>query len=156
MPRFRFNLQPVLDQRLRVEREKQRRVAELERERLAIEREIAGHERAITAERDDLRARLFDEKSGAPVNLPQIRQQAHASLGMIARAQRAVVKLAGVQQRLDAARLELLKAAAARRGVEVLRDRRYEAWRDAQARAESGALDEMSVMRAGSAREEEP
>jgi flagellar FliJ protein len=155
MPRFTFNLQPVLEQRLRVEREKQRRVAELERERLTVEREIAGHQRAITAERDDLRARLFDERSGTRVNLPQIRQQAHASLGMIARAQRAVIRLAGIQQRLDAARLELIQATAARRGVEVLRERRYEAWKHEQDRREAGALDEMAVMRAGASPEDE-
>lgn len=156
MAKFVFNLRPVLDQRFRVEREKQRRVAELERERLAIEREIAGHERAITAERDELRARLFDEKSGARVNLPQVRQQAHASLGMIARAQRAVIRLAGIQQRLDAARLELIQATAARRGVEVLRERRFEAWKHEQDRREAGALDEMAVMRAGMPAEDEP
>ena len=60
----------------------------------------------------------------------------------------AVVRLAGVHQRLDAARLALIKATAARRGVEVLRERRYEAWKREQDRAEAAALDELAVMRA--------
>lgn len=153
MPRFIFKLQPVIEQRLRVEREHQRRVADLERERLALEAEIAGHQRSIVAERNDLRSRLFEERGGTRVDLGQVRQQAHASLGLIARAQRAVVRLAGVQHRLEAARLELIKATAARRGVEVLRERRYEAWRFEQDRRESQSLDEMAVMRAGRARE---
>lgn len=156
VPRFVFSLQPVLEQRLRVERERQRQVAELERDRLAIEREIAGYERAIIGERDDLRARLFQERSGERVNLAQVRQQAHASLGLIARAQRAVVRLAGVQKRLDAARLELIRAAADRRGVEVLRERRFEAWKREQERREALAMDELAVMRAGSEREGAP
>jgi len=149
MPKFVFKLQPVIEQRLRVEREHQRRVAELERERLALEAEIAGYQRSITLERDDLRSRLFEERGGARVNLGQVRQQAHASLGLLARAQRAVVRLAGVQQRLEAARLELIRATAARRGVEVLKERRYEAWKHDQDRREAGALDEMAVIRAG-------
>lgn len=156
MPKFVFKLQPVIEQRLRVEREHQRRVAELERERLTLEAEIAGFQRSITSERDDLRARLFEERSGSRVDLGQVRQQAHASLGLIARAQRAIVRLAGVQHRLEAARMELIKATAARRGVEVLRERRYDAWRHDQDRREAGALDEMAVIRAGQQRSTDP
>ncbi len=156
MPRFDFALQPVLEQRLRVERGKQLRVAELERDRLALELEIAAHQLAIAGERDDLRARLFEERSGSSVNLAQVRQQAHASLGMIARTQRAVVRLAGIQRRLDAARLELIRATAERRGVEVLRERRYREWKCDQERREAAALDEMAIMRAEHAREEAP
>lgn len=149
MPRFVFKLQPVIEQRLRVEREKQRRVAELERERMGLEAEIAEYQTRLTAERDDLRTRLFEEREGGRVRLDQVRQQASASLGLIARAQRAVVRLAGVHRRLDAARLDLIRATAERRGVEVLRERRYEAWKYEQDRREAGALDEMAVMRAG-------
>lgn len=148
MARFIFTLQPVIEQRLRVEREKQRRVAELERERLAFEGEIAQYQRSISAERDDLRRRLFEERAGGRVVLGEVRQQATASLGLIARAQRAVVRLAGVHRRLDAARLELIQATAERRGVEVLRERRFEAWKLEQERREAGDLDEMAVMRA--------
>ncbi|MEZ6232840.1 MAG: hypothetical protein R3B68_01505 [Phycisphaerales bacterium] len=159
---FTFTLQPVLDQRLRQEREHQRRVAELERERLTLEGEIAAQQRAIEQERDDLRAALFHERSAEQrggqsaerLHLPALRHGASATLGLISRAQRAVVRLAGVHQRLDAARLELINATAARRGVEVLRERRYEAWKREQERAEAAALDELAVMRA--ARAEQP
>lgn len=155
MPRFTFNLQPVLEQRLRTEREHQRRVAELEQQRLTLESEIAGFQRSITAERDDLRDRLFDERGGARVDLPQVRQQAAASLTLISRAQRTVVRLAGVHQRLEAARMDLIKATAARRGVEVLRDRRYEAWKREQDRKEAAALDELATTRFNPLRPEE-
>jgi hypothetical protein len=55
----------------------------------------------------------------------------------------------GLHRRIDAARLELLKATTDRKAVEVLRQRRYEAWRAEQARREAIALDEISTMRAG-------
>lgn len=153
MARFVFRLQPVIEQRRRAEREHQRRVALLERERLEIEAEIAAYQRAIEEERDDLRRRLFEERGGGDprtprVDLDAVRGQAAASLGLISRAQRAVVRLAGVHQRLDAARLELVRAAAARRGVEILRERREEEWRRGQDRAESVAIDELAITRA--------
>jgi flagellar export protein FliJ len=75
---------------------------------------------------------------------------------MIASAQRAVVRLAGVQKRLEMARLDLIAATAERRGVEVLRERRFEAWKREQDRREAAAMDEMAVMRASVAPEDAP
>ncbi|MEM9560896.1 MAG: flagellar FliJ family protein, partial [Planctomycetota bacterium] len=60
------------------------------------------------------------------------------------RAQAAVVRLAGVYERLDRARLELLEAATARRAVELLRDRRLEAWKRDELRREQLVLDDLT------------
>lgn len=146
MPRFRFELEPVLEQRLRDEHDRQRSVAELERERLALEDEIRACQRAIDQERDDLRS-LLGAGGGGAVDLRAARMQAGASLGHMARAQRAVLKLAGVHKRLERARAELLEATKRRKAVENLRQRRYEQWKREQDAAEARELDDLSVMR---------
>lgn len=157
MPRgFRFNLQAVLEQRERVEEAKRRVVVELERERLAIEERIRGYQRAITSARQDMRRELGAERtdgeqSGANVSLSYVRMQAGASLNLVAKAQQAVLELAGLGRRLDAARVELLEAATRRKAVELLREKRLQEWKRAQRAKEDAELDEMSVMRYGRA-----
>lgn len=137
---FRFRLQPVLDLRVREERDRQLAVAQHELERLALEGELEACRRAVGQERSDLRDRL----TGGAVDLRSARVQAHASLGAMLRTQRAALKLAGVHSRLEMARRELLKAAAARKAAELLRERQAEQWRYEQARRERIELDEIA------------
>lgn len=150
MARFVFKLRPVLEQRERTEREHQKRVAELERERLALEQVIRTHQRSIVQERRDLRDLVGDpEISGpTPVELSMVRVQANASLFLVGKAQRAALELAGVHKRLQAARAELLEATTARRALEQLRDRQHEAWLKEENRKEASALDEIGVIAA--------
>jgi flagellar export protein FliJ len=156
MAKFRFQLEAVLKQRLAAERARQLIVAELETMRVAIEDRIRGYQRQLESERADLREELSRERDGAGageawgggVDLRAVRMQANAALHLVARAQQAVVELAGVHSRIDAARLELLKATMARKAVEKLKERRLEAWREEQSRAEAAAADEISVMHA--------
>jgi flagellar export protein FliJ len=75
--------------------------------------------------------------------------QANASLHLVARAQQAVLELAGLHRRIDAARLELLKATTDRKAVELLKERRRREWVDEQRRREDAELDEINVMRHG-------
>ncbi|KAA0216643.1 MAG: hypothetical protein DYG94_08985 [Leptolyngbya sp. PLA3] len=141
---FRFKLEPVLEQRRRIEEEEQRAVAEVERIRLALEERIRAYARAITQEREDLRRQLT-----LGGDLRAARLQANASLDLTNKANRAVLELAGVHRRLDAARLRLLEALTRRKAMEVLRDRAEQAWRDEQKRREAAELDELMVMRHG-------
>lgn len=143
MGRFVFKLQPVLDQRLRAERVHQRAVAELEGDRFGLESEIRHCHTLAEQERDDLRDRLAAH--GAAVDLSGAKLQANASLHLIARAQRAVLKLAAIHNKLDRARLELLAAAAKRKAVELLRDKQFEAWRTDQNRREAAMLDDLTA-----------
>ncbi|MEM1185835.1 MAG: flagellar FliJ family protein [Planctomycetota bacterium] len=146
MAKFRFGLEPVLRQRAREEEDRQRVVAGLERQRIAIEDEIKGYQSAIEAERSELTQRLGDA-SGQGVDLGAVRVQANASLHLITMAQRAALRLAGVYERLDTARLELLEASTRRKAVETLKDQRYESWRSARSKEELAALDELAVIR---------
>lgn len=145
MPRFVFELQSVLKARLAEERQEQLAVASIEVQRERLEQMIRECQQGIVQARDDLRDRLSAEQSGTQVDLAGVRMQAGASLHLVARTQRAVLELAGVHSRLDAARLKLLAAATRRKAVEALRDRRYESWREAERRSDANAMDEIAM-----------
>jgi flagellar protein FliJ len=142
MPRFRFKLQAVLDRREMVEQERQRAVAALERDRVRLEGVIRECQGSIEGEQGELRAGL---RAG---NFTAVRRQSAVAMHHEVAAQRAVLELAGVHQRLQIARAALLEAAKARRAVDLLRERHLEAWRSEHNRKEAAAVDEIAVMRA--------
>lgn len=144
MARFRFQLEPVLRHRASVERQKQTAVAALERDRLALEGIIRASQGAIEAERSATRALLLGR-----VDLAAARRQGSAAAHHAAAARQAALRLAGVHQRLAAARAELLEAAKRRKAVELLKERRYQQWRADETRRDAGAIDELVVSRAG-------
>ncbi|MCC6425359.1 MAG: flagellar FliJ family protein [Phycisphaerales bacterium] len=159
MAKFIFKLEAVLDQRIAIERQKQLVVAQIERERLDAEEDIRAHQRAIERERDELRDMLASEQAavdegefgGRVVNLAGARFQAAAAIRLTARAQQAVLRLAGIHRRLDTARLDLLHAATQRKAVELLREKQYGAWRMEQNRKDAAGIDEIAIIRAGRA-----
>ncbi|HCT45500.1 MAG: hypothetical protein CMJ35_12860 [Phycisphaerae bacterium] len=144
MARFVFKLQPVLDQRERAERDKMLVVAELERERLALESRIRTCQQMMGDERRTLAEAL---SGGNRVDVRAVKLQASASLKHNFDAQRAVLELAGVYKKLEAARGELAQASASKKAVEMLRDQQREAFEREQDMRETRELDEMSVMR---------
>lgn len=155
MPKFRFQLEAVLKQRRAVELEKQLAVARLEAERIGMEERIRGYQAEIVREKEELREQLDRERAdqdtgvGVRVDLRGVRFQMAAGLRLVGKAQHAVIQLAGIHRRLDAARLELLHATTRRKAVETLRERRLEAWKAEQSRAEALSMDEINVIRAG-------
>ncbi len=154
MARFVFRLEAVLTQREAEERRAQIAVGALERERLAIESEIRMLQGTLVAEKMDLRESLRDEREERVVDLRHVRLQASAALHVVNRAQRAVIRLAGVHARLDAARLELIRATTKRRAVEMLKQRKFEAWREEVKRRELAAGDELAVLHAARTEDE--
>jgi flagellar FliJ protein len=140
MARFHFNLQAVLDHREMIEEQKQLSVAALERERTRLEDVIRGHQAGITRGKQDIRAAL---RAG---DIRGVRLQTVASAAIVAVAQRAVLELAGLHRRLEAARADLLEATKRRKAVELLKERRLEEWRTDQNRRELAAVDELVVM----------
>lgn len=146
MPRFVFKLQPVLDQRLREERDQMLVVSELERERLALESRIRGCQQMMSDERRELTQTLG---SGQRVDLQAVKLQAGASLRHNFDAQRAVLELASVFRKLESERAELVRVSARRKAVEMLRDQQRRAFEQEQDRKETHELDEMSVLRHG-------
>ncbi len=137
MPRgFVFKLQPVLDQRERIERDRQIEFAAIERERLTLEDRLRDAQRGIMMAKHDVRSRL----AGGGVNVPELRMQMAASLHQMGQAQRLAIELAGVYARLEQARAELLKASADRKGVELVKEKRRAEWL-----AEQNRKDQMQV-----------
>lgn len=139
MKGFVFRLQPVLEMRQREEREHQRSVAELERERVGIEEELRSCQQKVAFERSDLRDRLM----GDGIDVSGARWQAHASIDAMRRTKHAALRLAGVLSRVELARRSLMDATSRRRAVELLRDRQYEEWKALQQKRERLELDEI-------------
>ncbi|MFT5424226.1 MAG: flagellar export protein FliJ [Phycisphaerales bacterium] len=145
---FRFRLQSVLDQRLAEERRAQRRVADVEIERIGLESRLREINGSIQNEKDEWRGRIGGAESSR-VDLRGARMQAGASISLIAEAQRTVLRLAGVHKRFESVRGELLEATTRRRAVELLRDKYHEAWLRDLNKRESAVQDDMAVMRYG-------
>ena len=149
-----FELQAVLKQGQAEERQRQLEVAALEAQRREIEDLIRSYQRDLMHERAELREQLDIEKDGAvKLDLRGVRFQAGAALRLVTLAQRAVLQLAGVHKKLDAARITLLEAAMKRKAVETLRERRLEEWKYQQKKLEEASTDEMNVVRAARAEE---
>jgi len=142
MARFRFQLQPVLDARLRAEDERRRDVATLEAERRRLEDRLRSGQVSISGARDDVRSALV-----GTVRPDALRAQANASLACMRDAQRLVLELAGVHRRLEVAQAALAEAAKQRRAIELVKERRFEIWRREQDRREQSALDEVATIR---------
>lgn len=152
MAKFRFRLEPVLEQRRREEERAQRAVAALERERLGVEDELRAAHAGLRACKQDLRDALAASAGEAApgvatIDLRGVRMQSAASFRLFGDAQRLALRLAGASQRAEAARRELLRATTDRKAVELLREKRYEEWKRAIEKREAEATDELAVMR---------
>ena len=142
MAKFRFELQAVLNARLRAEELQQRRVAELEASRRKLEDGLRARQARIGESRAQLRGRLMGE-----IDPSMLRGQANASLAGMRDAQRVVLELAGIHRRLQSVMAELRAASRDRRAVEILKERRFEDWRREQDRREQADLDEIATIR---------
>ena len=157
MAGFVFELESVLELREREEKVRMKAVGELEAQRLAIEARVADIQASLRAGREEWRAALSGgdgeggERGAASLQLVGVRLAANASLHGVVELQRAAIDLAGLGQRLGRARAELLRATVARKAVELLKTRRYEAWKRERDRRENAELDDLVVMRHGAA-----
>jgi len=153
MPRFVFQFESLLKMRIAAEREHQTRVAQLERQRLELEAHIRGAQNEIRSHKHDLRELLEGSarklRTSRAVDTRTVRLQANASLHAQARTQHLAVKLAGLYTRLEEARAALNDAASRRRAVELLKQRRFEAWQRTQRKREDAEIDEIGTQRAG-------
>lgn len=144
MARFVFELQAVLDQRVREERERQRELAECE----------AGR-REVVARVERLQARLREERAtlvlglAQTVDLRRVREQAGVALHIERLLRESAADLAVATDRCEAARARLAAAAARRRAAELLRERRQAEWARDQRRRDAAASDDQTNARYG-------
>lgn len=140
MARFRFQLQALLDARQRVEDERRREVSELEAERHRLEEDLRRRQTSIVDAREEARDGLLGE-----VRPHLLRAAANASMSLMRDAQRSVLELAGLHRRLEAARAVLSEASKERRAIELVKERRFEAWKHEIERREQATLDELAT-----------
>ncbi|HYD01223.1 MAG TPA: hypothetical protein VEB22_08360 [Phycisphaerales bacterium] len=157
MAKFVFSLEAALEQRRRVERERQLVVARIEQSRVRLEERVKTVQARLVQERDDMRSLLGPAGVGAApgrVSVSAVRLQATAGLHGLAELRTLAVELAGVLKRLEAARAQLTAAAVARKAVEKLREQQLARWKAERDRRESAELDDLTLMRGGFGREE--
>lgn len=141
MKKFVFTLQPVLDQRQRVEDEKQQIVAQRRRSLDEAEAELQRLNNEFRQSSDRLRG------AHRELNAEDLRLH-YAHLSFLDRT--IVAQIHVVAERrvaLDRARADLLAASKERKVVEKLKDRRHEAYVAEAARIEQNALDDSNARR---------
>lgn len=148
--RFRFRLQPVLEQRERIEQDRAVAVAQLERQRIGLEERLRQIQSGVMDAREGLRDHLRRGVGAASaIPMVDVRLQANSTLHLTLMAQRIAIELAGVLQRLEAARRDLVRAAAERKAVQLLKERQAAEHALEARRREQRDLDDLTTMRHG-------
>jgi len=140
MAKFDFKLEALLKHRKRIEDDRRREVAALQRRRNAGYSQVREMQKAITDDKRTLASDLVGR-----VDVSRIRLHAAHAGRSVVRARQIVQELAGIERQLADTRQRLVRAAAARKAIESLRKKRYEQWRRDRQRRETMAQDEMAV-----------
>lgn len=140
MAKFRFQFEPVLFQRRAEEDSCQRDLAKSLRTRMILCDQLRQLQQDITVQKRQLSGALVGR-----VDMERVAHFACYSGQTTHRAHTLVVRLAGVEKQIEAARLRLLEATRARKAMEILRDRRYQQWKTQIERREVAQLDELAV-----------
>ncbi len=146
--KFRFELEVVLQMRIRAEQERQKEVASLEAQRQQLMDQAVSMQRSMVLSRDLMRNQL---SSGGTVRIDDIRAQASGSLHTMIELQRVALRAAGLHQKLNVARQQLLAASVQRKAVQTLREKQLARWKADIERRETAELDDLVLMRAGAA-----
>jgi flagellar protein FliJ len=155
MAGFEFRLEALLTHRQQIEKEKQRRVAQIQQDIQAVMRQIQDAQTRIRAENRTLGVK---ELTGR-LDMHYISNEKRFVGALTMRIALAMQKIAALEQTLGEARRELLTAARARKVIEKLKERQFARWRQEQERQEAAIMDEIGTqlaVRAGSGAEEPP
>lgn len=141
MPKFEFKLEALLEHRLQVEKEKQRRVAVIQQEIQAIQRQIQDAQMRIALENRTLGTRELSGRLDMAYISTEKRYVGNLHLKIIY----ALQKITSIEQTLAVARADLLEAAKSRKVIEKLKEKQLARWRAEQDRKESALLDEIGT-----------
>jgi flagellar export protein FliJ len=141
MARFTFRLEPLLEQRRQRERDRQRRVAEIQRQVNALLAKVNDAQQKIAAENQT----LSGEHLVGRLSLSYIAHEKRYVGSLQLLIMQALQTLALTQRSMEEARAALLEAAKARKALEKLRERQRARWRAEEERQEAGALDEIGM-----------
>jgi len=140
MAKFAFKLEPLLAHRRHVEDEHQRALAQLLREKLILETQIRNHQSTISDDKQTMSSALVGQ-----VNVDRIRQHAAHSGQVAVRLQQIAYRLLHLNRSIEEARKTLLEAVKQRKAVELLREKQFKRWKQAQDRREAAELDEIGT-----------
>ena len=143
-PKFIFRLEALLDHRKQIEKEHQRRVAEIQQQIQKLLNEIRAAEERISTENRALAA----EKLVGKLDMQYISHEKRFVGNLHMKIVLTMQQVARAEQFLAAARAELLAAARARKVIEKLREKQFRRWREEQDRKESALLDEIGTQTA--------
>jgi flagellar protein FliJ len=149
MARFEFKLEALLTHRAQIEKDKQRRLAQVQQQKQAVLRKIQDAEAQIRNENRTLGAKELTGK----LDMQYIAHEKRFVGALTVRIVLAQQEVAALEVTLAAARKDLLAAARARKVIEKLKERQFARWRQEQERKEAAAMDEIGTqlaVRAGS------
>jgi flagellar protein FliJ len=149
MARFEFRLEALLTHRAQIEKDKQRRLAQVQQQIQLVLRKIQDAETRIREENRSLGAQELTGK----LDMQYIAHEKRFVGALTMRIALARQEVAALEVTMAAARKELLAAARARKVIEKLKERQRARWRQEQERKEAANMDEIGTqlaVRAGS------
>ena len=138
---FVFKLDALLELRRHAEKERQRAVAQVQQEVNGLRRQIQQTQVAIAQQNRT----LVKDKLVGILDMPYIAYEKRFVGNLQMLLVQTMQKLAGVEQKLAAARGQLLEATKARKVIEKLREKQHARWQQEQDRRENLALDELGT-----------
>jgi len=110
------------------------------RERLILQTQLRELQRSISSDK-----RTMSDGLVGRVDVTRIRQHGTHAMQVERRAQQLAVRLLAVERQIEQARQRLADAMRQRRAIELLRDKRFAAWKREHDRREAAELDEMAI-----------
>jgi flagellar protein FliJ len=141
MARFVFKLAGVLKQRLHVERQRQRDLAERHAHLGQLQQQLRQLNERVQATNDDVRSNRLTGTLDMSFLAAHRRFLAAMQRGAV----EVVQRMAVAQRQVDEALAALAEAAKQRKVIEKLREKQLERWRAEQDRREAADLDEVSM-----------
>jgi flagellar protein FliJ len=141
MARFEFKLEALLTHRAQIEKDKQRRLAQIQQQMQAALRKIQD---AQTRIREENRTLGTKELTGM-LDMQYIAHEKRFVGALTMRIALAQQEIAALELTQATARKELLAAAQARKVIEKLKERQLARWRQEQERKEAAVMDEIGT-----------
>ena len=141
MAKFVFKLAGVLKQRLHVERQRQRDLAERHAHLTSLQQQLKQLNDRVQTTNDDVRNNHLTGSLDMSFLAAHRRFLAAMQRGAVEIVQRMAV----AQRQVDEALAALAEAAKQRKAIEKLREKQFECWRAEQDRKEVAELDEVSM-----------
>ncbi len=139
MARFVFSLEGLLRHRKRLERERQRDLALIQRQARVLEEELREVGNSMTLTTQEVRNRLVGR-----LDLAFLAAHRRYIVTMQIKGHNILAKIGALAPQIEARRVALVAAARDRKAIEKLKERRHEEWIAEQAKREMAELDEVT------------